>query len=266
MDLKGGSNMAYYIVHSSIDENGKASGGNSGDQTGKEVCTRKWYNKPWNMVLRYKDAKIAAKARDIAIKLANSNLVGYDQSNRNSLYKELEKNGWNVDRYIKSGVKTESDCSSFVYAVYCCVIAAIRGQSNAPTTSTAKAFYSARGFTVFTSSTYTASANKLVKGDLLNKSGSHIVMYAGTNVSVASRKLIPTLASDNPNLKYGSKGTQVKYLQRDLNYVMNSGLSVDGYFGSKTQASLKEFQKKYALVVDGIYGSKSKSKMKTLLV
>jgi hypothetical protein len=175
--------MAFYIVHSSIDERGKASGGAAGDQTGREVCTRTYYNKPWGMVLRYCDPAIAKKARDIAIKLANSNLVGYDQSGRNTLYKELEKNGWDVDKYIASGVKTESDCSAFIYACYCCVIASLRGQSNAPTTSTAKAFYSARGFSVLAVPSNPAS---LQVGDLLNKAGSHIVMYAGTDTNVGS--------------------------------------------------------------------------------
>ena len=88
----------YYIVHSSIDENRHARGGKAGDQTGREVCTRSWYSKPWGMVLRCKDAAVAKKARDIAIKLANSNLVGYDQNERNSLYKQLERTGWDVDK------------------------------------------------------------------------------------------------------------------------------------------------------------------------
>lgn len=78
-------------------------------------------------------------------------------------------------------------------------------------------------------------------------------------------KTIPTLASSSPNLKKGSKGTQVKYLQQDLNYVLNSSLVVDRSFGSKTESALKSFQSKYSLVADGIYGSKSKAKMSTLL-
>lgn len=77
--------------------------------------------------------------------------------------------------------------------------------------------------------------------------------------------VIPTLASASPNLRKGSTGAQVKYLQQDLNYVMNSGLSVDGDFGAKTDAAVRAFQKKYGLVVDGVYGSKSQAKMKTLL-
>lgn len=77
--------------------------------------------------------------------------------------------------------------------------------------------------------------------------------------------VVPTLASASPNLRKGSTGAQVKYLQQDLNYVMNSGLSVDGDFGAKTDAAVRAFQKKYGLVVDGVYGSKSQAKMKTLL-
>ena len=44
--------MAVKIGHASIDENGNGRGGKAGDQTGREVCTRDWYNKPWNKVMR----------------------------------------------------------------------------------------------------------------------------------------------------------------------------------------------------------------------
>ena len=51
--------MSVKIGHASIDENGKASGGAAGDQTGKEVVTRNWYSKPWNVMLRPKSATVA---------------------------------------------------------------------------------------------------------------------------------------------------------------------------------------------------------------
>jgi GH24 family phage-related lysozyme (muramidase)/uncharacterized protein YgiM (DUF1202 family) len=41
------------IVHASINEKGTATGGKSGDQTGKEICTRSYYNHPWDSVLRF---------------------------------------------------------------------------------------------------------------------------------------------------------------------------------------------------------------------
>ena len=258
----------YYIVHSSIDEAGKSKGGAVGDQTGREVCTRTWYSKPWGMVLRCKNASIAKKARNIAIKLANSNLVGYDQNERNTLYKQLERNGWDVDKYIKSGVKTESDCSSFVYACYCCVLAELRGLDNAPTTSTAKSFYSSHGFEVFTSSAYTASANQLKQGDLLNNAGHHIVMFAGTNVSVASKKNKSKDSKKKTSTQIlckGSTGPEVKTLQKNLNAVMSLSLEVDGEFGTNTYNALKAFQSNNGLTCDGIYGQASRAKMREAL-
>lgn len=41
------------IVHASINELGKATGGKPGDQTGKEICVRSYYDKPWSYHLRY---------------------------------------------------------------------------------------------------------------------------------------------------------------------------------------------------------------------
>ena len=256
----------YYIVHSSIDENRRARNGKAGDQTSREVCTRPRYSKPWGMVLRYRAAAVAKKARDIAIKLANSNLVGYDQNERNSLYKQLERNGWDVDKYIRSGVKTECDCSSFVYACYCCVIDELRGLANAPTTVTSRNFYKAHGFEVLLSSEYTASASKLIPGDLLNKAGSHIVMFAGTNVRVSSNASAnissnASASSGSITLRKGSRGAAVVTLQQNLNTVMKAGLSTDGIFGLNTYEALKYFQSRYGLEDDGIYGPASRAKM-----
>lgn len=43
------------LVHASIDENGHITGGKIGDQTGKEICIRSFYNPSykWQYVLRY---------------------------------------------------------------------------------------------------------------------------------------------------------------------------------------------------------------------
>lgn len=44
-------------VEASINENGKATGGKPGDQTGKEFWIRPYRNYPWNYVLRYPESK-----------------------------------------------------------------------------------------------------------------------------------------------------------------------------------------------------------------
>lgn len=41
------------IVQASINENGETTGGQTGDQTGREIYTRSYYNYPWDKVLRY---------------------------------------------------------------------------------------------------------------------------------------------------------------------------------------------------------------------
>ena len=49
-------------------------------------------------------------------------------------------------------------------------------------------------------------------------------------------------------LKYGSKGEEVKQLQRFL------GITADGDFGIGTESKVKEWQSKNNLVNDGIVG------------
>ena len=163
------------LVHSSISENGNTGWdgkAKSGDQTGKEVCVRSWYKKPWDIMLRYPDKSIARKAVYASVKLANSNFVGYDQSQRNTLYKALKKHNFDVDAYIKSGQKTETDCSAFVYAVFACFIPSMRSDGNAPVTSTMRSLYKKWGFVVHTDTAHLSGVN-LINGDILLKENSH---------------------------------------------------------------------------------------------
>lgn len=165
------------LVHASIDERGKIAGGQVGDQTEKEVSIRSWYNKPWDLCLRFHKKAKVERAVKIAVKLANSNLVGYDQNNRNSLYKELKKNDFNAAKYIKTGVQTETDCSAFMYACYACVIPEMRSDNNAPTTSTMRKYFEKYGFEVITDKSYLTSEALLKPGDILVKEGKHTAMF-----------------------------------------------------------------------------------------
>lgn len=210
--------MSYNIVHCSIDENGKGRCGKAGDQTGRETCIRSLYNKNWDMCIRYKDSKVAAKAAEIGKKLANSNLVGYDKNQRNTLYRQLELNNWDVDKYIKSGVFSEADCSSFMYAIWCCLLPELRGQTNAPTTSLAKYFYIKHGFNVYIDSKYLVSGNNNKKGDMLNKAACHIVMCIDDGINVKKSKNIKTcktnedIAREVINGKWGNGQYRAKRL------------------------------------------------------
>lgn len=55
-------------------------------------------------------------------------------------------------------------------------------------------------------------------------------------------------------IRLNSKGDDVKTLQSKLNALGGYGLAVDGIFGAKTEAAVRDFQKKNKLGVDGIVG------------
>lgn len=65
-------------------------------------------------------------------------------------------------------------------------------------------------------------------------------------------------------LKKGAKGDQVKRLQNFLNWYGNYGLRT-GEFGAKTEAAVKDYQKKEGLVIDGEFGPKSLAKAKVIM-
>ncbi len=60
-----------------------------------------------------------------------------------------------------------------------------------------------------------------------------------------------------PTLRRGNTGDLVKVLQDILNTETNAGLTVDGIFGAKTEATVKKFQKEHGLASDGIVGTKT---------
>lgn len=177
------------LVHASISENGNAGldgKAKPGDQTGKEVFARSWFSYPWDFVLRYPDKNIAMKASVVALKLANSNLVGYNQSTRNTLFKALKANNFDVDRYIATGQKTETDCSAFVYACFACFIPSIRMDNNAPVTFTMKKLYKAWGFEVLTNSAYLVNGTNLIPGDIVVNENHHTAIISDGNTATTS--------------------------------------------------------------------------------
>lgn len=169
--------MSVLIAHASIDENKQIKGGAAGDQTGKEVCIRSWYNKPWNVLIRFKDPNKAEKlARDMEWAAANDN-IGYDQLQRNTLLTEARKVNFNLSK-IK--VKCETDCSALV--AVCCMYAGVPEsdltyKGNCATTRTLRTMLTATGIVeVYTSPLYLTKTDRLKRGDILLKEGSHVVV------------------------------------------------------------------------------------------
>lgn len=79
-----------------------------------------------------------------------------------------------------------------------------------------------------------------------------VTTYTGT---------FPTLPSRG-YFKKGDKGTQVKNLQKFLNWAFGIKLDVDGHIGNKTINAIKEFQKVVGIRQDGYFGKDSLAKAK----
>ncbi|MEG4321371.1 MULTISPECIES: peptidoglycan-binding domain-containing protein [unclassified Microcoleus] len=59
----------------------------------------------------------------------------------------------------------------------------------------------------------------------------------------------------HPTLRSGERGDEVKYLQVRLNGYYGDQLVVNGSFGSKTEALVRQFPADRKLTVDGLVGS-----------
>lgn len=86
---------------------------------------------------------------------------------------------------------------------------------------------------------------------------------------IASAAIYPTSSYTgklpSKTVKKGSKGADVKAVQKFLNWCIKAGLAVDGSCGNKTVAAIKKYQKQYGLKVDGIFGSQSKKKAEAII-
>lgn len=161
--------MAVKIGHASIDENGKVSGGKAGDQTGKEICIRSWYSKPWNVYLECTDKEVAHKAASIMECICFDDNYGYDQGQRVTGYNNIVKNNGSVH-----GAKGEFDCSSLVSAAY--KLAGLNISVSNTTRSLRKALLATGKFKEYTNKKYLDTDEYAKRGGIYLKEGSHVVM------------------------------------------------------------------------------------------
>ena len=182
--------MAVKIGHASLDENGKISGGAVGDQTGREVCTRNWYSYGWNKVIRAKDTGIAEKiAKAMEQACANDN-IGYDQSQRTTLYVQAKAKNWDLSKIT---TKCECDCSSLV--AVCVNASGITVSKDIYTGNEANALKSTGKFTILTASKYLNADTYLKRGDILLKEGTHTAVVLSDGSEVAVNTAEPTLSN-----------------------------------------------------------------------
>lgn len=215
------------ISHASIDERGNIAGGKAGDQTGKEVCTRSYYSKGWNVVVRMKTPAMREKVADCMVKAVDNNYIGYNQARRMTLINYARNVG-----YDPSKVTTPCDCDCSSLVTLACIYAGIREASlivggNAATTSTLRKRLQATGAVdVFTSKDYTASDSKLIRGDILIKEGSHTAVVTQTSpkspIEVIARECIDGKWSNGGErvMRLTQAGYNATEVQQEINRIL----------------------------------------------
>lgn len=244
--------MPIKIGHASIDESYKTKGGKAGDQTGKEVCIRPWYSKPWSFILRCKDS---SKAELMAIACengCNNRHIGYDQNQRNTLRTQAKKVDFDLSKII---TPCECDCSSFMAVCAEAVgISIPYNGTNAPTTSTMRAAFTSTGmFEALSDSKYLTSDKYLKRGDILVKPESHTVMalengsaISNDSSSITQNKICIDVSSYQGTINWD----RVK--ENCINYAIIRGVTKNGQLDTKFETNYANATKA-GITILGVY-------------
>lgn len=169
-----------YIGNAVGDEHGKASGGEPGDQTGKELKIQPWYkNKKGWRVFRPQSYEVAQKLADDMRAACYNPAIGYDQKQRNTLYAVADQVGFDCSKVDKP---CECDCSSLVRV--CLAYAGIK-TGNFNTASEPSVLKKTGAFDEMIGQEYTDESGWLKTGDILVttvKGHTAIVLNNGDNV------------------------------------------------------------------------------------
>lgn len=217
-----------------IDENSNISGGQAGDNNGREVSTQPYYDhsKGW-FIFRAKSVfvrELIAEAMEAAC--ANDN-IGYDQSNNQSLYSAAKKVDFDLSKVT---TPCETDCARLVR---CCIrYAGIN----------IKDFYTGDEPSVLSESgyfdqVYVKSQEELARGDILvTKTKGHtvIVLVSGSQYKLTVREM--------------------QECMRTLGWYTGS---IDGDYGPLSMVAVRNYQKGWRgkLEVDGVFGPKTSLKL-----
>ena len=214
----GTKNMTVKIGHASSDENGKSKKGTAGDQTGKEVFIRDWYEKNWTVLLRPKSASVAEKLAKACEAACKNPKIGYDQSQRNTLRAQAKAAGWDLSKITTA---CECDCSSLM--TVCAEAAGIDmddayTSGNAPATGNMRKKFKATGaFTVHTASKYLKSPDYLKRGDIIVREPGHTFMVLSNGSKVKADS-----ASSSGSTSSGSSASSSKTTSSGSNSTSSS--------------------------------------------
>ena len=247
--------MAVLVGSARSDENGKAYNGKAGDQkSGKEVSTQSWYkhSKGWR-VFRAKDPKVAAKIAEIMRWACGTDLIGYDQWNRHTLYDELKRYAFEK-AYLSKAVET--DCSALVRV--CLAFCGIDVPEEFRTGNMPTYLLNTGAFVELKGSKYTDDDDYLGAGDILvTKTSGHTVVVLSNGPRYEGTVASKGYSLGDRLLKRGMSGEDVEALQKRLNALGFDCGKVDGDFGGNTKEGVESFQRAAGIEVDGKFGPES---------
>lgn len=175
------STGTHYIANSGKDENGAYHGGKAGDQSGHEAELKKWYNRPWTVVLRYPNQAVALKIAELSIAMCLNDKVGYDQDQRGTYWQQLKAAGYDPSKITTA---CEEDCTAGVSANVkgTGALMGIKALENLPlcTSRNMKQEFTKAGFVALTASKYLTSPDYLLPGDILLYESHH----AACNITI----------------------------------------------------------------------------------
>lgn len=242
-----------YIGSARIDERGKASGGQAGDQTGKEVSTQAWYRhaKGW-AVLRPKDGAKAKKIAEAMQVACDNDNIGYDQYQNQSLWNLVKDKGFDP---AKADKPCETDCARLVRV--CCAYAGIMAD-DFYTATEATVLMRTGEFIKLTDSKYTDAPDYLGAGDILvTRSKGHTAVVLSNGKYYDGSADEPERALGDRILSDGDYGADVIELQTRLKAVGYDPGEIDGEFGPNTESAVKALQTAAGILVDGEFGPDS---------
>lgn len=205
------------VANSGHDENGRWQYGTAGDQTGTEWYIRDWYYFRQNVVLRHPEQKVRNELVKLAKAAAANNRIGYDQMQRTTFWRELQRAGYDPSRIT---TPCESDCSAGVAAIvkaagYRLNDRKLQAVSEHCWTGNLRAALMAAGFKALYGDAYCSTDKNLIPGDINLNESQHV------NITVS--------AEGQPTPK-------------------PSKLDEDGLWGS---ATTRKLQQTYGTYVDG---------------
>ena len=231
-----GTNLGSVLIgHVSIDTKGQSTGGIAGDQTGKDLCIRSWYNKPWIKVFR-PITNIVAESLASAMEAACKNdHISYSSSNKTSLFNEAKKVNFDLN-------KITNDCTSDNVALIavCANAAGLPVSANMTIGTEEKLLTRTAAFIILTGKEYLNSSQYLKRGDILLANGhTAIVLSNGdkiknNNVNANNNKLLneiigtaiakePMNIRTGPGINYKVIGTLAKNTKVNVLNISSSG-------------------------------------------